>query len=207
MTDTHGPESLWDRLCRVPNRRGRKGRQYALPSVLMLALAAALSGADDLLAMCRWGRRLPAEALFLFDPERAPCHATYHYFFRALDVAAVEQVLGAWVLEEGSTGHVTLDGKRLCGDQHAPERAGPNELLRLWRDHWLIENRLHWRRDMVLCEHRSRVRSGSAPQVMVALRNTVMVMARNRSEPLRATRAALAGNRLKTIKAAINGVL
>ena len=42
---------------------------------------------------------------------------------------------------------------------------------------------------------------------MAALRNAVMFLARNRSEPLRAMRAALAEDRLNTIKAAINGVL
>lgn len=115
MVEMGGPESLWDRLCRIPDRRGRKGRQYALPSVLMLALAASLSGADDMMAMFQWGRRLPLEALFLLGLDRAPCHATYHYFFKALDVDAVEQVLGAWVHEHGPADHLALDGKRLRG--------------------------------------------------------------------------------------------
>ena len=97
MDDTCGHEGLWDLLCRIPDRRGRKGRQYGLPSVLMLALAASLSSADDLMAMFQWGRRLPPEVLFLLGLARAPCHATYHSVFKALDVDAVEQVLGAWV--------------------------------------------------------------------------------------------------------------
>lgn len=30
------------------------------------------------------------------------------------------------------------------------------------RDHWGIENRLHWVKDVVFCEDRSRIRSGDA---------------------------------------------
>ena len=112
-------DSLWDRLCQIPDRRGRKGRQYGLPAVMTLALAAMLAGADDLRAIFRWGRRLPAEALFLLGLERAPCHAMYHYFFKALDVAAAEAVLGDWVRGSDALGHVALDGKRLRGSARA----------------------------------------------------------------------------------------
>src|SRR5215204_170492 len=78
---------LWDALGDVPDRRGRQGRQYELRSVLGIALAAMLAGANDLRAIWRWGRRLRPEALQLFGIEsgRSPCHASYHYFFQALD--------------------------------------------------------------------------------------------------------------------------
>ena len=45
--------SLWDHFAAIPDRRGRKGRQYALPAVLTLALAAMLAGANDLRAVFR----------------------------------------------------------------------------------------------------------------------------------------------------------
>jgi DDE_Tnp_1-associated/Transposase DDE domain len=110
---------LWDLLARIPDRRGAKGRQYPLASVLVLALAAMLSGANDLRAIFRWGRRLPPDALFLLGLRRAPCHAMYHYFFKALDVVAAEHVLGAWARGEGPVGHVAIDGKRLRGSAPA----------------------------------------------------------------------------------------
>ena len=78
----HPVDSLWDRLHAIPDRRGRKGRQYGLAAVMVLALAAMLAGANDLRAIFRWGRRLPPAALFLLGLERAPCHAMYHYFLR-----------------------------------------------------------------------------------------------------------------------------
>ena len=54
--------SLWEALGEIPDRRGAKGRQYALRPVLVLTLAAMLAGANDLRAIFRWGRRLPKEA-------------------------------------------------------------------------------------------------------------------------------------------------
>lgn len=56
----------------------------------------------------------------------------------------------------------------------APERASAAQLLRLWREHWHIENRLHWVRDVTFDEDRSQVRAGHAPQVMAALRNVAI---------------------------------
>jgi hypothetical protein len=110
---------LWDLLVSIPDRRGAKGRQYPLASILVLALTAMLSGANDLRAIFRWGRRLPPEGLFLLGLRRAPCHAMYHYFFKALDVVAAERVLGEWARGSGPLGHVAIDGKRLRGSAPA----------------------------------------------------------------------------------------
>ena len=60
----------------------------------------------------------------------------------------------------------------------SPAQAGPQELLCLWRGHWEIENRLHYVRDVTMKEDASQVRSGSAPQVMAALRNTTLGLLR-----------------------------
>ena len=56
----------------------------------------------------------------------------------------------------------------------SPEQADAVALLRLMRDHWQIENGLHHVRDVTLGEDACRVRSGSAPQVLAALRNAVV---------------------------------
>jgi predicted transposase YbfD/YdcC len=48
------------------------------------------------------------------------------------------------------------------------------QLLRLIREHWHIENRLHYVRDVTLGEDASQVRSGAAPEVLAALRNAVL---------------------------------
>jgi predicted transposase YbfD/YdcC len=60
----------------------------------------------------------------------------------------------------------------------SPQKASPQRLLTLWRGHWGIENRLHWVRDVTFDEDRSAIRTGAAPQIMAALRNTVISMLR-----------------------------
>ena len=59
-----------------------------------------------------------------------------------------------------------------------PERANAARLLEIWRGHWGIENRLHWVRDMVFGEDQSQGRTGSAPQLLAALRNLVIGLLR-----------------------------
>lgn len=58
------------------------------------------------------------------------------------------------------------------------ERAGPTQLLKLWREHWHVENKLHWVRDVTFGEDRSQVRAGRIPQVMAALRNAAISLLR-----------------------------
>lgn len=58
----------------------------------------------------------------------------------------------------------------------AREQAGAARLLRLNRAHWGIENGLHYRRDVTLGEDASRIRKGSAGQVMSILRNLIIYL-------------------------------
>jgi predicted transposase YbfD/YdcC len=51
-------------------------------------------------------------------------------------------------------------------------------LLRLIRQHWHIENRLHYVRDVTLGEDASQVRSAAAPEVLAALRNALLGLLR-----------------------------
>lgn len=59
-----------------------------------------------------------------------------------------------------------------------PEEAGPVELIKMWRGHWAIENRLHWVRDVTFDEDRSQVRAGHIAQVMAAFRNAAISVMR-----------------------------
>ena len=54
------------------------------------------------------------------------------------------------------------------------ERADAATLLGWTRGHWGIENRLHYVRDVTMGEDADRTRSGSAPQVLAALRNAAI---------------------------------
>ena len=59
-----------------------------------------------------------------------------------------------------------------------PQRASAADLLKLRREHWTIENKLHWVRDTVFQEDASCVRTGVIPQVMAAMRNTALSVLR-----------------------------
>ena len=114
--------TLWTALEAIEDRRTKKGRRFPLSAIILISLAAMLSGANDLRAIFRWGRRLSPKALAALgvDPKRkaAPCHATYHYVFQAISADDLTKALGSLVKTEGGLGHVAIDGKRLRGSQH-----------------------------------------------------------------------------------------
>ena len=71
-----------------------------------------------------------------------------------------------------------------------PEKASARDLLAIWRGHWRIENCLHRVRDVTFHEDDCRVTSGSAPQVLAALRNAIVFVlhrgkVKNRAEVIR----------------------
>ena len=108
--------SLWETFECVPDRRTKKGRRYSLASILTLSVAAMLSGANDLRAIFRWGRRLTPRSLEMLgiDRGKAPCHATYHYVFQSIAAGDLERALRGLV-PAGPLGHIAIDGKRLRG--------------------------------------------------------------------------------------------
>jgi predicted transposase YbfD/YdcC len=59
------------------------------------------------------------------------------------------------------------------------QRANAAALLVFLRDHWRIENGLHYVRDVTLGEDACRVRMGTAPQVLAAVRNAVVHLLAN----------------------------
>ena len=60
----------------------------------------------------------------------------------------------------------------------SPEKVSAERLLQLNRQHWGIENQLHYVRDVTFDEDRSKIRTRNAPQMMAALRNFVISLFR-----------------------------
>jgi len=60
------------------------------------------------------------------------------------------------------------------------EEADAEELEGLWREHWTIENRVHYVRDVTMGEDANQMRVGNAPQVMAALRNAILNLIRKK---------------------------
>jgi Transposase DDE domain len=57
-----------------------------------------------------------------------------------------------------------------------PAEANPQRLLAFVRGHWSIENSSHYVHDVTFGEDRSRLRTGSAPQILAALRNLALTL-------------------------------
>jgi hypothetical protein len=109
--------SLWAALWSVPDHRRAAGKRYPLASLLLIAIAALLSGRRDQLGIVRWGRRLGGEALEAIgiSRNRVPAPSVWCELFQGLDIGALERVLGGWVRGDQTAGHVSIDGKRLRG--------------------------------------------------------------------------------------------
>ena len=74
-----------------------------------------------------------------------------------------------------------------------PEQACPTCVLRLLRQHWHIENGLHYVRDVTFGEDQSRLRTGHAPQILAACRNLALTLIRRTgASAIAATRRAFA---------------
>jgi predicted transposase YbfD/YdcC len=58
----------------------------------------------------------------------------------------------------------------------SPSQADPHRLLSLLRDHWAIENRLHWRRDVTMREDACQVRKGCAPRTLAVLNSFLLAL-------------------------------
>ena len=56
--------------------------------------------------------------------------------------------------------------------------ADPATLAAWVRNHWEIENRLHWVRDVTYLEDKSLVRTGNAPRLMASLRSPAFSLLR-----------------------------
>lgn len=116
-----GTGTLFEALQSIPDHRTRKGTRFPLAAILAIAIAAMLSGANDLRAIFRWGRRLSPKALAALGVDKkrkkAPCHATYHYVFKQLPACELAKALGCLVQDKDGLGHIAIDGKRLRGSQ------------------------------------------------------------------------------------------
>lgn len=76
-----------------------------------------------------------------------------------------------------------------------PAEASPQRLLTLVRGHWSIENSSHYVRDVTFGEDRSRLRTGSAPQILATLRNlAITLIHRSGSSQIAATRRHFASH-------------
>lgn len=81
----------------------------------------------------------------------------------------------AFKLVRQRTIHATMTTETVYGITSLPrELANAKTLLQLTRQHWGIENRVFYVRDVTMGEDHCRVRTGSGPMILATLRNVAL---------------------------------
>jgi DDE_Tnp_1-associated len=116
-------KSLLETFKTIPDPRGKNGKRHPLPAILVLSVAAMISGARSLYAIFQWGRLQPPEVVITLgfvkkngQSKKTPCVATLHRVFKRLDVVKFEAALRDWSQANlGDEEAIAIDGKGLMG--------------------------------------------------------------------------------------------
>jgi predicted transposase YbfD/YdcC len=139
--------------------------------------------------------------------------------FRVLEATAAPQAWVSWpgaqqVLRRTCTRTDQKSGKTTVCVSYGltslpPTTATPADLERLWRQHWTIENKTHYVRDVSMGEDACQVRAANAPRALTIFRNLVLNALRAGSWPsIPAAQRALAASvpfALSFLAAALSG--
>lgn len=112
---------LLDLLEKVPDPRGRRGRQHRLSALLAVGLAAVIAGARSFVAIGEWVAHQPIEALRVLGvtTPTGPDESTIRRVFALLDADILDQLLGAFMWTRTDTVAarrvIALDGKTVRG--------------------------------------------------------------------------------------------
>src|SRR4051812_5464537 len=112
-----------------------RGQEHPLLSIVGIALCAILGGADDWVAVERFGNaKLDWFRRFLDLPDGIPSHDTFGRVFARLDPDQFEACFRDWVaaLSARLGGHVAIDGKSLKGSRDGASGAGAIHLVSAW---------------------------------------------------------------------------
>ncbi len=111
------PTSIVTHVSELPDPRVRRTRRHALVDILVITLCGVICGADDWVAIARFGRaKRKWVRSFLALPHGIPSHDTFGRVFAALDPEAFKSAFLAWVqtvadLLPGDV--IAIDGKTL----------------------------------------------------------------------------------------------
>src|SRR5439155_22508749 len=115
--------------------RVEPNREHLLEEVLLIAIAAVLSGAESWNDIADYGEaKLEWLKTFLSLPSGIPSHDTFNRVFAALDPEEMEKGFVAWVssiarLTAGEV--VAIDGKALCGTSETGKKT-PVHMVSDW---------------------------------------------------------------------------
>ena len=121
---------LLECLAQIPDHRKRRGVRHPLASLLGMSVAATLAGARNITAIGEFAADCPQPVLEALGAKYHPRHKRFiaphtDTFRRALsgvDAARLDDVVGAWLLDQVQQGRVdeqrlvlALDGKSMRG--------------------------------------------------------------------------------------------
>ncbi len=106
--------------------RVERNREHLLEEILLISIAAVLSGAESWNDIAEYGEdKLEWLKTFLTLPSGIPSHDTFNRVFAALDPEEMERGFVAWVssIAQLTAGEVVaIDGKALCGTREAGKK-------------------------------------------------------------------------------------
>jgi predicted transposase YbfD/YdcC len=116
--------------------RRRHLRKHLLIDLIVIALCAVISGANDWQQVATFGqRRLAWLRTFLRLPNGIPAHDTFERVFDRLDPAAFQACFQRWIealAQHLNLGHIAIDGKTLRGSRNGPKGWKPLHLVSAW---------------------------------------------------------------------------
>ncbi|MGH7644456.1 MAG: ISAs1 family transposase [Gemmatimonadales bacterium] len=122
-----GRGGLIDVLQGLADPRHRRGIRHSMVSIMAIAVCATLAGAQSLMAMAHWAQDQPPRTLrrLRCRTGRAPSETTLRRVLGQIDVAALDQQVGAWLAQQTTLAGqgLALDGKTLRGSRDGATKA------------------------------------------------------------------------------------
>ncbi len=123
-----GERGLLEYLAQVTDHRKPKGKRHDLAAILVVVVVARLCGANSVYAAAQFAATMPQQALrrcgirynTRLGRHVPPSHKTIKRAVRAVDAAAADEQLCAWLRAEAAAGrlnwrHIAIDGKTVRG--------------------------------------------------------------------------------------------
>ena len=131
-----GDGGLLEYLAKVADHRKPKGIRHNLAAILVVIVVARLSGANSVYAAAQFAASMPQEALRRcgircnkrLGRYLPPSHKTIKRTIRAVDAAAADAQMCAWLRAEAAAGrlnwrHIAVDGKTVRGARDGDGKA------------------------------------------------------------------------------------
>jgi predicted transposase YbfD/YdcC len=138
---------LREHLAVVPDPRHRRGIRHTITTILLIAAAAALTGARSFAAIGEWAADLPQHLLAAIGARmdrrrglyRAPDEATLRRVLGLLDGDALDEAIGAWLAgQDPSVRAIAVDGKTLRGTCDETGQGGVHLLAAMTHDNGVV---------------------------------------------------------------------